>query len=302
MFVLRHVHRKQINTKQWDDCITGACNGLIYAKSYYLDAMAENWDAIIVGDYDAVMPIPWKKKYGIAYVYPPPFLQQLGLFYKVGCIDLDMDEILQLLRSKFRFGEYYFNYSNHIKTTYTRKNFIIDLAQPYLRISAIFKADLKRDLKKAVLNNLQYAKTEDYSKAIQLFKTLYGQRFPNVSRDDYKRLLNVSATLNEKGECLIREVKDNSGNLLSVALCLIDHRRIYYLLSTTTPEGKTKLANHFLIDNLLREFSSRELFFDFEGSDISGIAHFFKKFGVVDQPYFYYRWNALPWPLKLFKK
>jgi hypothetical protein len=302
MPAIRYVKRKDIDVQKWDWCIHNAENGLIYAKSYYLDAMAVQWDAIIVGDYHAVMPIPWKKKYGIAYVYPPPFLQQLGLFYKVGCVDFDIDEILQLVRCSFRFGEYYFNYSNLNIKTYPRKNFIIKLSKTYEEIGAHYKADLKRDLRKAAQNNLTYSKTEDYKKAVNLFKSNFDRRSSNLSFRDYERIFKACGVLSEKGELLIREVKDSAQNLLSITLCLVDHRRIYYLLSTTTSEGRKKLANHFLIAHIIREFSSKEILLDFEGSDIIGIAHFFKSFGAEDQPYFFYKWNHLPWPLRLFKK
>jgi hypothetical protein len=40
---------------------------------------------------------------------------------------------------------------------------------------------------------------------------------------------------------------------------------------------------------------------DFEGSDQPGIAHFYSNFGGVDQPYFCYRRNRLPWPVRWLK-
>ncbi|MEI9956106.1 MAG: hypothetical protein WDM90_07350 [Ferruginibacter sp.] len=43
---------------------------LIYAQSFYLDAMAANWDAIVFNDYEAVMPLTWKKEMG-DYVFVP---------------------------------------------------------------------------------------------------------------------------------------------------------------------------------------------------------------------------------------
>jgi hypothetical protein len=40
---------------------------------------------------------------------------------------------------------------------------------------------------------------------------------------------------------------------------------------------------------------------DFEGSDHPGIAHFYANFGGIDQPYFFYRRNRLPWPIRWLK-
>ena len=71
---------QEIDKAKWDDCINQSINKLIYAESVYLDAMAENWDAIIMNDYEAVMPLTWKKKFGIKYLYQPAFIQQGGIF------------------------------------------------------------------------------------------------------------------------------------------------------------------------------------------------------------------------------
>jgi hypothetical protein len=70
--VIRYLQRDQIDTVQWDNCIGNAPNGLIYGHSFYLDRMAVNWDALVLNDYEAVMPLPWKKKWGIYYLAHPP--------------------------------------------------------------------------------------------------------------------------------------------------------------------------------------------------------------------------------------
>ncbi|WP_315816464.1 hypothetical protein [Paraflavitalea speifideaquila] len=56
---------------KWDRCIADAPNGLIYGYSFYLDKMADNWDGLVLNNYEAVMPLPWKKKWGIYYLAHP---------------------------------------------------------------------------------------------------------------------------------------------------------------------------------------------------------------------------------------
>ena len=68
-----------INKEKWNHCISTNANGLIYSTTDYLDAMAQNWHGIVINDFQAVMPLPWKKKFGILYAYTPPFMQQLGV-------------------------------------------------------------------------------------------------------------------------------------------------------------------------------------------------------------------------------
>ena len=81
-FPIRDVLHKEIDFIKWDNCISNAPNGLIYGYSYYLDHMASQWDALVLNDYEAVMPLTWNRKYGIHYLYQPFLTAQLGVFGK----------------------------------------------------------------------------------------------------------------------------------------------------------------------------------------------------------------------------
>ena len=70
---ITYVKRDDIDTAKWDSCIARSVNGIVYAYSWYLDIVAENWDALIGDDYQAVFPLPHNVKYGISYIY-----QQIG--------------------------------------------------------------------------------------------------------------------------------------------------------------------------------------------------------------------------------
>ena len=86
---VHYITYQQIDKSKWDNCIDTAANGLVYGYSFYLDAMAKHWDALVLDDYEAVMPLTWRKKFGIRYLYQPAFTQQLGIFYK-GTADAEM--------------------------------------------------------------------------------------------------------------------------------------------------------------------------------------------------------------------
>jgi hypothetical protein len=57
-----------------------AFNSRIYANSWFLDRTAVEWDALVYGDYEYVMPLPVRRKLGIRYLYQPLYSQQLGIF------------------------------------------------------------------------------------------------------------------------------------------------------------------------------------------------------------------------------
>jgi hypothetical protein len=297
---LQYLQRKNIDTQKWDRCIGNAANGLIYARSFYLDNMATQWDALVLGDYEAVMPLTWRKKWGIKYLYKPAFVQQLGVFtHKPLTVEL-VSKFLLALPEHFPFADFFLNYAHPETGLPKHSNFLLSLHPSYEQLQRNYKHDLVKNLKRSSRFNLLYSKTADHTAALAAFKELYGHRFTHVTDDDYSRFEKVLAYLNERKELVARSVTGD-GKLLSMGLLLRDGNRLYLMISATGPEGRVAGANHFLIDRLINEFAGSDLYLDFEGSDLPGVAHFYRNFGSFDQPYFYYYYNKLPWPLRLFK-
>ena len=78
--MITYIKRKDLEVEKYDACIENSLQSRVYAFSWYLDIVADNWDVLVLDDYKAVMPIPWKKKYFIRYVHPPLWLLELGVF------------------------------------------------------------------------------------------------------------------------------------------------------------------------------------------------------------------------------
>jgi len=290
----------KIDKQKWNACIRNSSNGLIYAHSFYLDHMSDNWSGIIVNDHEIVMPICWRKKFGIKYLYDVPFIQQLGWYSKK---DAENETaLLKVLFKFFKYGDYSFNYKNKIsEKNFLCTNYVLHLSQMHEEIQKNYSADLHNNLKKAAKENFIYA-NENIDAAIELHKTLYNQRFQHVSENDFSNFLKLAKFLEKEKNAFARKISNHKNEILSIALLLKDEKRIYNLMNSTTEIGRKNSANHFLFDNILKEFSGTNLIFDFEGSDIEGIKNFYENFGAVNQPYAKMHFNHLPFPLKLLKR
>jgi hypothetical protein len=77
---------------------------------------------------------------------------------------------------------------------------------------------------------------------------------------------------------------------------------LYNLMNSTTNAGRKTGANHFLFDEIFKEFAASNLVFDFEGSDIPGVKIFYEKFGAANQPYYRLHFNKLPPLIKWIKQ
>ncbi len=291
----------ELDKKKWDWCIENANNSLIYGFSFYLDSMAKNWDALVLNDYEAVMPLTWNKKFGISYLYQPAFTQQLGIFSTNKLAQTIQNNFLQISQQHFRFGEICINYENDIYKNGNRNNFILNLNKSYEEIFNNYSSDLLKNLRRTEKHKLQYSKSNDFEKAIELFKQNYSTRILNLKNESYNRFKLLCKNLFDKKMLLVRKVTNQNNELLSISIFLKDQKRIYLILSATTSEGRANDAQHFLIDNLIQEFANSPFSLDFEGSSISSIAYFNQRFGAINQPYFFVKWNNLAWPLKFLK-
>jgi hypothetical protein len=264
--------------------------------------MADNWSGVVINDYEAILPVCWRKKFGVRYSYDVPFIQQLGWFGEIE--NINEKELLRILHGYCRYGDYAFNYENQVDITHTvlSSNCILSLDRTYDELRKNYKNDLLNNLKRANKLNLLYGQST-YENAIETYRKCYGEHLPHVRENDYYHFGQLCGYLEKINMVFVKQVADeSSGQLLSTGLFLRDERRIYNLMNATTEEGRVAEANHFLLDNVLRDFAGSNLIFDFEGSDIPGIRSFYEKFGAINQPYQKLHFNNLPFPLRILKR
>ena len=149
---ITYLQRHQIDSAKWNACITSANNGLVYAFTDYLDAMAGEWDALVMDDYKAVMPLPWRKKWRIAYLYPPFLTAQLGVFGN-GLDAGILQRFLQAIPTRFRLWDFPLNHHNLFPVAgfplYLRSNYILSLNKPYEDLYKAYRENIRRNIKKS---------------------------------------------------------------------------------------------------------------------------------------------------------
>jgi hypothetical protein len=291
-----------IDKRRWDACVEAADNGLIYTDSRFLDTMADNWSGIIFNDYTAIMPLPWKKKWGIRYAYVPPFMQQLGV---TGIIpEQATHELIKMVNDFFLYGDLHLNFSNqYIANSFPfsrkRNNCIVQLHYSFETLLTSFSGDAERNLQKASRQSLHWQEGRE-EEAIDLFRNLI--QYPGApnekTMDRFKTLFQqFSCTQQAFARCICND--DNK--ILAAMVGLKDGRRIYNLLNITTAEGRKKSANYFLFENLLKEWSGSQLLFDLEGSELPGVESFYRHWGGIWENYYHVHLNRLPLPIRWLK-
>jgi hypothetical protein len=299
---IRFIKNADINKKKWDACISNAANGLIYGYSWYLDITSKHWDGLVLNDYEAVMPLTWNRKYGFYYLYQPFFCQSLGVFGNNITADL-LKAFLEAIPSKFKFWDIYLNRGNVFKVSgyglHLRSNYVLDLDKPFEKLAASFNSKHQASIKRAKKEGCIAKKDIPLADVLALAKK-QSEKYSPIKESDYQNLSNIYQHLHKKGNAITYGVYKKD-ELLASGVWLFSHKRIYYVLAGNRPEGRTSGASHFLISEVIREYSGKDMLFDFEGSNVPGIATFFKRFGAVEEKYSAIRLNKLPPIIRLLK-
>jgi hypothetical protein len=182
-----------------------------------------------------------------------------------------------------------------------KTNFIINLSAPYPSIHASYTNDLLKNLQKSEKQQQHYSKDLTIEKSIQLFQMLYRERFPQYHQTDFQHFLSLCLQLSATENCFTRTVLLND-EMLSTAVILKTENRLFLIMNATTPNGRSVASNHYLIDQVIQEFSEENFVFDFEGSEQKGIKAFYQSFHPINQPYFQVHINQLPAWVNWFKE
>ena len=301
--MIQFINRSDIDEVKYNACIENSLQSRIYAYSWYLDIACDNWGALILNDYEAVMPLPWRKKMFIKYVYPPFWILQLGLFSKES---QDENEFLIALFSSFRFVETKMNTANAFSifkaNQIEKRTQFLSLKDEYSRISLAYKRERKKELKKAMKYDLVERWNDSPDKLIDLYKSNVGRRVKKLKDSDYLNLLKLMEVCRDKKMGELLSIYDNNQRLVASAFFITHHKRVSILVSSTDFKNRKNGANTFLIDRAIFKYQRHYNDFDFGGSSIKSIANFFKSFGSKDQGIILLKYNNLPRVLRFFKR
>jgi effector-binding domain-containing protein len=273
---------------------------LAYGLFEYLNAVCESqWDALIYNDYEAVFPLPFKKKFGIKYIIQPVFCQQLGAFGSN--VNVSTHHFLsaipkRFLRVRLQLNPY-FDQTNEVESIQTKPagiiassrklttktNMTIQLSQPL-----DYNKDCKKNLHRLAELPIEYKiNAISIREAIDTYRKAWGKQNPEIEDEHYQLFANACT---DKLSFTVTAHHQKEGDLLGAAIFLITpentKRSLHYVCAGPTEAGKSIGVMHGIIDFILNRYKGENMLFDFEGSSIASVASFYKKFGANEEPFF----------------
>ncbi len=256
----------------------------------------------VYGEYEHVMPLPVRQKWGIKYLYQPYFCQQLGIFpappFEVQVL------FANELAKRFRFADFQVN-PQVIPAAFTpfelkeKVNFILPLHESYSTIAAQFKKRARNNIATARKKGIRVVKALDAMEYIEMKKR---QVAKNVGHESFKMLAKIISAGQTIGNGTILAAYTPGNEVCAAAFFLRSGNRIVYLNAFSTDEGKSFNAMYAILDEFIRTHSKSGFLLDFEGSSLEGVAHFYRSFSPSEETYYQLYLNRLPYPLNLLKK
>lgn len=303
---LQYLKHHQIDKEKWDMAITNAHNGLVYALSWFLDIVSPNWEAVILNDYEAVMPLTIKKKLGIKYVFKPFFAQFYGVFYTQSINQKVVEEFIRKALENVQYIDVWFNPHNPLTESSTyikRQTQELKLIDTYEELRKSYTRSTKNNLKKARKENLLLRNEPNGEIELNLLRGMYQRKgVHGATEEDFINLKSVydySLRSTEIETEFYTLYKDKEP---CAAAFMIHWNKRAIIYHAANSAGRKARAMFILMDEYIKDHAGQDLILDFAGSNIPGVAEWNLGFGAANLNYYAVRINNLPIPLRWFKK
>ncbi len=299
--MIRYIRHKNLDFTKWDQCIDHSVNGIFYAYAWYLDMTADSWDALVEDDYRAVMPLPFRKKAWIKYIYQPFFVQQLGVF-STGWLNNSVTErFLKAVPDGFRYADFNLNTFNHLSDSHPSVGgkgitYELDLISSCDRLEKGYSSNIRRNIKKARAKKVFVTSAGRPEDIIRIFRQNRGRQGVPFSEKDYRVLKHLIYAGMHKGIVNLLFAYSSTNDLCAGIVFFRSHQKVVLLFSGSTPEARSNGAMSLLIDHFIKENAGKELVLDFEGSSDPGLARFYRGFGSEECVFLRIIMNKMPFP------
>jgi hypothetical protein len=294
----------EVDRELWDNCIRNSPGTMPYAYSWYLDIMAPGWQALVDDDYDSVFPVPGFQRFGIQYIATPVFLQQLGAYSPDKPVSKVINEFLDFMPDFFKLIDLCIGQkidTDEYKVI-EKANYELDLSRPYETISKNFTTHCSRNINFSSRKSPSLVFDITPDEIINLFILHKGKEIKGIKARDYQRLKTLMnfCINNRKGRLI--GVRDARKKLIFGIFLIEVYRRKTILFVVNTPKSRERRIGYFVVNDLIKQYSSTRTILDFAGSSIPSVASFVESFGCERVAFYRIYRNSLFWPVRLLKQ
>lgn len=260
---IKHLKNSEIDYLKWDTCISKSINSQVFAYSWYLDSVSEGWEALVEGDYEKVMPLPYSKKLKYSILKNPNFAPQLGIYSKTTIDEKDTNNFLNSIPDKFKVINFSLNkYVKIPQETNTEQISFqtLDLISPYTKTIEKYSWQ--------ALQKLKYAKDNKYTvkAGINPHVAINFMENENMfeNSNDYLSLKKLMSKSLQKRLSVVFGCYNYTNSLIAVGFFAFSNFNVNLIfLKSKNETAAMATVNHFIRIN-----SGKDLSFNIENQNI----------------------------------
>lgn len=282
--MIRYLRHSEIDSEKWNQTVHNSLFSTIFAEYEMLDLLTgpDTWDAVVQDDYVAVMPLPYRKKGVLKYVYTPFFMPQMGIFSEHEVSPVEVDHFLSEVTKHFVLADIILNEKLNVeKRNMTFVSHSMSLQFPYNELFGNYSQNTKRNIKAAEKAECVITRQgESVSDIIQLFVRNKGhQTEVHFTDNDYQRLLQVANYLINRNLLEIYSVRTKDNLLAAGAFFVKDTNRSWFWFSGRDNHLSYCMPMFYLLNEYIHDHAETDLMLDFNGSTNENVARLYRSFG-----------------------
>ncbi len=281
--MIRFLKHSEIDPEKWNQAVRNSLSTNVLAEYELLDLLTDGdtWHALVENDYEAVMPLPTRKKGVLKYVYTPFFLPQMGLFSEHEIIPQKVADFLYEISKHYVLADVLMNEktkSGHGDHEFVSHSLSLNLA--YNELYSQFHENTRRNIKAAQKQQVRVTMQEEkIADIIALFRTNKGsEEAVHFRENDYARLQHVADYLLEHNLLEVYGVRTVQNELAAGALFVKDGKRRWFWFSGRDNQLSESKPMFLLLDTYIRDHAESDLYLDFNGSSNPNVARLYQGF------------------------
>jgi len=303
---IKYLHNDEINFVRWDNCINTAFNGNIFAYSWYLNILCDNWGGLILGDYKYVMPLIHTTFFKKDILTTPVLGEKLGVFTNEILTEEIVNHFFDAIPPNYCFIKTMLNKYNNISNNNfeinQRKIYELDLMQSYSLISQKYSNTFHKDIQVAKSNKITVVNGLSPNDLINLSNKKGSRSIPNltISNISQLRMIIAFSIRYNLGEIYGAYTAEN--NLCAAVFFIKSKNKIYLLFNTENKTSEFSKAMSLLIDRFIENHSEKNLTLNLDNLVVKDAIHFLQGVGATEYRIKTAFRNQLPFIYKLFLK
>ncbi|MCI5058775.1 MAG: hypothetical protein MRY83_21865 [Flavobacteriales bacterium] len=294
----------EIIEEKWNDLLSNSEQRSIYFELWFLRIIHPKLEVLIISEKDAYIAallLNFDQKYGLEYSLNSKLAQFQGVIFRNSSKKFKrsfhfdkvvLQTLIKNIPNRYKLLKHNLHPSVDYLLPFQWSGFQLEPKHTYW---VHLKKDFRKNFSNSVLSDLRKAqktglkcvisKNLEFLKDGLLKKTLFSKQ--ELKRLDY---LWERLQINKRG--ILVNVENQHGEIECSSLFLKDFDRIIYYLCVSSKKnnGANSLAIEFMMNQALE---NNLRYFDFEGSMIESIEHYFRGFGPIKKIYFNISLNKL---------